>query len=222
MHPVLALLISFGFGALGALSLATSTLCLLEASMPAWWVPAIAVIAGVIAGGTRACSGFYRTLEHELTHIAVGLLFGRVPRELNVTAASGGHVVLAGDTNFFISLAPYYLPLTALGCMVLTAVSSGTIRDYASLGTLAALGYHGAAIALEFTVEQTDIARHSAAFSATVITGLLGTFGSIIAAYALNGANGVVGWQATWIRIGCDLLHGISPLVPAIQQDWFA
>ncbi len=52
---------------------------------------------------------YLTTLEHELTHILVGLLFLIRPVSIRVTATKGGEVVLTGS-NICITLAPYFLP----------------------------------------------------------------------------------------------------------------
>jgi len=52
---------------------------------------------------------YLTTLEHELTHILVGLLFLIRPVSIRVTATQGGEVVLTGS-NIWITLAPYFLP----------------------------------------------------------------------------------------------------------------
>lgn len=56
---------------------------------------------------------FFTTLEHEFTHLLVGLLFFKSPVAINVTATDGGSVMLKGS-NIWITLAPYYLPTTSL------------------------------------------------------------------------------------------------------------
>lgn len=50
------------------------------------------------------------TLEHECTHAIVGLLFGKIPVSMRVSAWEGGEVKLRGGSNLWISLAPYFLP----------------------------------------------------------------------------------------------------------------
>ena len=66
--------------------------------------------------------GFLSTLEHELTHAAVALVFLRPPKSLHVTEEGGGYLTLS-EGNWFIGLAPYAVPLYAsavllLGCFV--------------------------------------------------------------------------------------------------------
>jgi len=52
--------------------------------------------------------GFFSILEHEITHMIMGLCFLHRPKKLVVVENEGGWVQLAG-VNFLITLAPYYL-----------------------------------------------------------------------------------------------------------------
>ena len=76
---------------------------------------------------------YLATLEHELTHLLVGLLFLKRPLSFRVTASEGGKVVLTGG-NLWITLAPYYLPTLTFLIMPLTLVTGGK-----SLGGLHAI-----------------------------------------------------------------------------------
>lgn len=64
---------------------------------------------------------FVCTLEHEITHAAVGLVFLFIPTRMSVSAGNGGHVMqrwvgpnwlcpLYAGGRVLSSLAPYYLP----------------------------------------------------------------------------------------------------------------
>ena len=62
--------------------------------------------------------GFLSTLEHELTHAAVGLVFLRPPKSLHVAEDGGGYMTLS-EGNWFIGLAPYAIPLYASAAFLL-------------------------------------------------------------------------------------------------------
>lgn len=56
---------------------------------------------------------YLKTLEHELTHILVGLLFLKVPVGMRVTAFDGGradYVGFGATGETWIALAPYFFP----------------------------------------------------------------------------------------------------------------
>ena len=84
-----------------------------------WWSFLSGVVAFVpvwVVGRAIAPKiiSYLTTLEHELTHIVVGLVFLKRPLSIRVTATEGGQVTLSGG-NIWITLAPYFLPtLTVL------------------------------------------------------------------------------------------------------------
>jgi hypothetical protein len=71
---------------------------------------------------------FSDTLEHELAHAFIGLLFFKTPSRLMASAKGNGFVELAGS-NAFILLAPYYLPFWSfiVLCLSLLVKSSAEI-----------------------------------------------------------------------------------------------
>lgn len=58
---------------------------------------------------------FLKTLEHEICHAIVGLLTFNPPKEITVHETGGGYMRYTGEANWLMSLAPYYMPLTAFG-----------------------------------------------------------------------------------------------------------
>jgi hypothetical protein len=109
--------------------------------------------------------GFWLTLEHELTHSIVALLFFR--RIHNLTAnESDGFVTFAGlGNNFVINLAPYFLPTASIFWVAFyAAVRPEFMSSYlAVLGFFT--GYHVASNIQEFHFQQPDIQQSGAWFS---------------------------------------------------------
>jgi hypothetical protein len=65
---------------------------------------------------------YLETLEHELTHLLVGLLFLKIPVGIRVSAHEGGEVrqIGLGTTGqTWIALAPYFFPTVSLAVVVL-------------------------------------------------------------------------------------------------------
>ncbi len=98
-----------------------SSLSLVEATAPRLW-PLLPFAIGVglffpvnsLANSVfhRAWS-FLKTLEHEITHILVALIFLKLPVGIRVTAYAGGHAKYVGfgsTGHTWIALAPYFLP----------------------------------------------------------------------------------------------------------------
>lgn len=161
----------------------------------------ISMVVGMVVGSFRLVSGFFRTLEHELTHVLFGMLCLKPPRHMLVTQESGGEAGFAGRTNWLISLSPYFFPLTAVALAGLALIVVETL--WAGVGKLifAALGYHFGAVAAELRVGQTDLSRHGNLFSACFILGLGVPICAVLFAYAGWGVSGVSLWFESVVRV---------------------
>lgn len=81
---------------------------------------------------------YLETLEHELTHLLIGLLFLKIPVGIRVSAHEGGEVrqIGLGTTGqTWISLAPYFFPTISLAVLV--------VAYFADLNTRILLGILG-------------------------------------------------------------------------------
>lgn len=99
--------------------------------------------------------GYLTTLEHELTHILVGLLFLKRPLSLRVTARRGGAVVLTGS-NLWITLAPYFLPTVTLPLIGFELLVSGSGERALLTASGASVAYHLLSTWSEIGVVQQD------------------------------------------------------------------
>lgn len=64
---------------------------------------------------------YFETLEHELTHLVIGLLFLKIPVGIRVSAHEGGEVRQIGfgsNGQIWITLAPYFFPTVSLAVVV--------------------------------------------------------------------------------------------------------
>lgn len=64
---------------------------------------------------------YLETLEHELTHLLIGLLFLKIPVGIRVSAHEGGEVrqIGRGTTGqIWISLAPYFFPTVTIAVLI--------------------------------------------------------------------------------------------------------
>ena len=81
---------------------------------------------------------YLETLEHELTHLLVGLLFLKIPVGIRVSAHAGGEVrqIGRGTTGqIWITLAPYFFPTVSLVILI--------IARFTDLNALVLLGVLG-------------------------------------------------------------------------------
>lgn len=81
---------------------------------------------------------YLETLEHELTHLLIGLLFLKIPVGIRVSAHEGGEVrqIGLGTTGqTWVTLAPYFFPTISLAVLV--------VAYFANINTLTLLGILG-------------------------------------------------------------------------------
>jgi hypothetical protein len=65
---------------------------------------------------------YLETLEHELTHLLIGLIFLKIPIGIRVSAHEGGEVRQIGlgtSGQTWVSLAPYFFPTVSLAVLIL-------------------------------------------------------------------------------------------------------
>ncbi len=81
---------------------------------------------------------YLETLEHELTHLLIGLLFLKIPVGIRVSAHEGGEVrqIGFGSTGqIWVTLAPYFFPTVSLFVLI--------IAYFANLNNSTLLGFLG-------------------------------------------------------------------------------
>lgn len=81
---------------------------------------------------------YLETLEHELTHLLIGLLFLKIPVGIRVSAHEGGEVrqIGLGTTGqTWVALAPYFFPTISLAVLI--------IAYFTGINTLSLLGILG-------------------------------------------------------------------------------
>jgi hypothetical protein len=81
---------------------------------------------------------YLQTLEHEMTHLLIGLLFLKIPVGIRVSAHEGGEVrqIGLGTTGqTWIALAPYFFPTISLAVLI--------VAYFAALETKLVLGFLG-------------------------------------------------------------------------------
>ena len=75
----------------------------------------------------RSAWCYLETLEHELTHLLIGLIFLKIPVGIRVSAHEGGEVrqIGLGTTGqTWVSLAPYFFPTVSLAVLILASLFS--------------------------------------------------------------------------------------------------
>ncbi len=94
---------------------------------------------------------YLQTLEHELAHLLIGLLFLKIPVGIRVSAHEGGEVrqIGLGTTGqTWVTLAPYFFPTVSIFVVV--------IAYFASLDTKILLGVLGFTTAFHLITNWTE------------------------------------------------------------------
>ena len=126
---------------------------------------------------------FFATLEHELTHLLVGLLCLKKPESLHATARDGGEVrIYTGKVNFLIGLAPYFLPTLSYCALPFPAI----VQPRLELAVLVLMGataaYHILSTIDELSVRQPDLREAGLFFSSLFLpVANLVSYGAILA-----------------------------------------
>ena len=132
---------------------------------------------------------FLKTLEHELTHILVGLLFFKLPVGLRVTAYEGGSAkqLGVGSTGYtWIALGPYFFPTLPFMILII-----GSLSGFNGTNTILASGV-GTAFHLYSTWDETHTGqsdlRKVGLFKSILILPLMNLYWvGLIVAYVLGG-----------------------------------
>jgi hypothetical protein len=132
---------------------------------------------------------FAHTFEHELTHLVAGLIFLQKPSKFRVGQHTG-ETELTGS-NWFISLAPYFLPLWALLPLLLLPLLNpgGTLIALGALGFL--YGLHLYSTLYEFGFYQTDVTEHGRIFSLFCVIALNALVLGLVCAAVTGGWPGI-------------------------------
>jgi hypothetical protein len=167
-----------------------------------WFFAGVAVFTVVWSFGRRyawRAVQYLATLEHEITHILIGLLFLKRPLSIKVSATHGGEVRLTGS-NMWIALAPYFFPTVSL-VVILTGAIFALERHPLFIALVgASTVYHLASTWSEFSVLQDDF--RDAGYLQTLwllpVANLV--FYGLIIAYVAAGRAGPVGFLADGAR----------------------
>jgi hypothetical protein len=140
---------------------------------------------------------YLETLEHELTHLLIGLLFLKIPVGIRVSAHAGGEVRQIGfgtTGQIWVTLAPYFFPTVSLFVVII-----GYFASLNSLILLAILGwttaFHLVSNWSETSFRQPDLQK--AGFLQTILilpVMNLMCYGAVLA-YVVDGGRG---FQKFW------------------------
>ena len=139
----------------------------------------------------------FAIFEHEFTHMIAALLTFHRPRSMNIESDKGGSFGFYGEGNWFITLAPYFVPTFPIFMMLFATIWTGLGKPLPELfipvlGMI--FGYHLVSNATQIHGEQTDFSCAGWIFSVLFLpTANLLTFG-LVWAFAAHSWKGVAEW----------------------------
>lgn len=104
---------------------------------------------------------FLLAFDHESAHAIAAVLTGGRVETMSVSASGAGRVRHAGSkANWFVALAPYFIPTATLGLLVVALVMPGRVDPWMAGALGATLGWHLASDWMDAGPHQPDIQDH--------------------------------------------------------------
>lgn len=149
---------------------------------------------------------YLQTLEHELTHLLIGLLFLKIPTGIRVSAHEGGEVrqIGLGTTGqVWVTLAPYFFPTLSIAVLIIAYFA-----DFDALLLLGILGwstsFHLITNWSETSFRQPDLQKAGILKTILILPVMnLISYGAVLAFVA----NGSSGFSNFWIKGVAQSFH---------------
>lgn len=111
-----------------------------------------------------AQTSFYATFRHELCHWIFAVLSLNKPHALHIGESNGGYYSYMGKSNYCITLAPYFFPITSLTLLMLSILfRSPSAWFYILMGI--ALAFDAVVMIKDYHPRQIDWQRYGKGFS---------------------------------------------------------
>ena len=139
----------------------------------------------------------FAIFEHEFTHMFAAILTFHKPKSMKIESDKGGSFGYYGEGNWFITLAPYFIPTFPILLILFSIIwhCIGKTLPPIFMPALGAMfGYHLASNAAQIHGEQTDFSKAGWLFSILFLpTANLLTFG-LVWAFAARNFTGIRAW----------------------------
>lgn len=109
-------------------------------------------------------SSFYSTLRHELCHWLFSVLSFSKPHSIQINPDGSGHYQHIGKGNYFLTLAPYFFPITSFSLLLASVVFQKPITIYFIIMGLA-LAFDVVSMFKDYHFQQTDWNKNGILFS---------------------------------------------------------
>ena len=155
----------------------------------------------------RFLGSVFPTIEHELTHALFAWLTGHRVTGFSATWSRGGHVRIAGGTNWLILLAPYFFPtLSALAIAALWLVPTDWLY-WTNVVLGASVSYQLISTVRETHLEQPDLKQAGFLFSACILPTTNALAMGFVLGFVTEGSEGAA---SVFRRVGSYTLAMVS------------
>jgi len=154
----------------------------------------------------------FAIFEHEFTHMLAAIMTWHKPKTLQIDPDKGGMFAFYGEGNWFITLAPYFVPTFPVLMMIFCAVWEQFDMPLPKLflpifGII--FGYHLMSNATQIHGEQTDFKKAGWLFSILFLpTANLLTIG-FVWAFAVNHWQGIHAWWRLVLHLTEEMLSNL-------------
>lgn len=150
-----------------------------------------------------------RTLEvlhHELIHAAVAIASFCTIEEIKATRSDGGHVKYRGETNWLITLSPYFLPLVPLIFASVT-IFIDTAYTYVTIAmTGFSMGFYYMSLRDDLHMHQTDLKKVGLPFILVFIIPANIVLIYLVTLVSINGGDGFAIWAESIVSNSYDFI----------------
>lgn len=155
---------------------------------------------------------YLETLEHELSHLLIGLLFLKIPVGIRVSAHNGGEVRQIGfgtTGQIWVTLAPYFFPTVSLVVVVIAYFAN--LNNFTLLTILGfTTAFHLVSNWAETSFRQTDLQKAGIVKTILILPVMNLIFYGIVLAFTANGGKGLSAFFS----------NGFSQSIQTINEIW--
>lgn len=128
------------------------------------WFLFVFVVSSICFWKCLSPASFYSTLRHELCHCFFALISFNKPAGLNVYTGGRGSYSYYGQSNYFITLSPYFFPLVSLMLLSVSLFFSKPSHFYFLLMGVV-FAFETISMAKDYHPHQTDLQKYGRWFS---------------------------------------------------------
>lgn len=154
---------------------------------------------------------YLETLEHELSHLLIGLLFLKIPVGIRVSAHEGGEVRQIGfgtTGQIWVTLAPYFFPTVSLFVVIVAYFAN--LNNFNLLTILGfTTAFHLVSNWTETSFRQTDLQKAGILKTILILPVMNLIFYGIVLAFTANGGKGLTSFFSSGLSLTLETFSAL-------------